>query len=316
MNHRSHLVSHQSKRFVERKKLRNLIIICLCLVIFGTGGFSLVRLIDLNAFDIQSVKVDGADSNISPTVQAAALDSIQGEYLGLLSKSSTLLYSAKAIKDSVLRSSPRIASVSVSRQGLQALVISVKEKAPAALVCANLPDFEGNALSFGDSDDCYFADDSGYLYGTAPSFSGDIYNRYYLPNLTDNASSSAVVGTFATSTGEFAVWQGIFADLKNASIAAQAMLVKGGGEYELYVNNPSQIGDAVGNTTASSAASSTDSDMAVIYLNDGSPLPEQISNLVSFWKQMADTASAKHQPLSFEYIDVRYGSNVFYRLNN
>ena len=305
---RSRLTSRQSKRFVERKKLYLTLTIVLVAICVGTCGFSLVKLINLNAFSIQIVQVSGAGDDIKPTLEAAALDAVQGNYLGILSKSSTLIYPVRAVRDSVLKSSPRIASVSVSRQGLQALVVSITEKTPAALVCANLPDFEGNSLMFGNSNDCYFADDSGYIYGAAPSFSGDIYNRYYVPNLTDNASSSSVIGTFATSTGQFRALQGLFAELKDASIGAKAMLMKASGEFELYVRNPDQGG---GDATASSS----DSDMAVIYFNDSHPLSGQSSNLLSFWKNMRDTAASKREPLSFEYVDVRYGSNVFYRLN-
>ncbi len=300
----SRFKSRQSKRFVERKNTRLILIASLMVICLVTFGFSLIRIVNLNLFEIQYVTVSGADGDISPSLQAAALDAVSGDYWGIFSKASTFFYPAKAVKDSVTKASPRIASVSVKRQGLQALVISVEEKAPAALVCANLPDFTGNSLSFGDSDSCYFADDTGYIYGAAPSFSGNVYNRYYVPDLTDG-TSSLIVGQMATSTTEFHALQTLFADLKNTSIAAEAVLIKAAGEYELYVRNPSQ----------SNLASSSDSDMAVIYFDDSRSFSEQLSNLVSFWKNMTETAAAKHLSLSFDYIDVRYGTNVFYRLN-
>lgn len=305
MTPHSHLKRTQSKKFVERRKTRvAIIIVGICALVTG-GTYCLTRLINLNIFTIQHVTVSGADSDITGSIQSAALATIQGDYLGLVSRANTFFSPLIAVKNAVMKASPRIATVDVHRAGLQALLITVTEKTPAALVCAGLPDFAGNTLSLGQDDNCYFADASGYIYSDAPSFSGDVYNRYYVPSLADVASSTDVVGSYATSTDEFSALQKLFNDLKSASIDASAVLVKDGGEYELYVRNPSQTLEA----------SSTDSDMAVIYFNNARPFSEQLINLVSFWKKMLDNARAKHEPLSFEYIDVRYGSNVFYRLS-
>ena len=302
---RSRLKSKQSKKYVERTKMQIILVSLLSIFCLAIYGFSLTRFINLEVFDIRAFNISGADPDIAPQLEAAAIDALQGEYLGALSRSSTLVYPSRALQSVLEKASPRIFSVSLKRRGLQALTISVKEKTPAALVCANLPDFDGSALSFGESDNCYFADQTGYVFKAAPSFSENIYNRYYLPNLASNISSSDPTGTFATSTEEFLALQGLFKELKSLSIAAEAILMKDAGEYELYVRNPSQTG----------TASTSDSDMAVVYFDDSRPFKEQISNFISFWKDMTDKAYAKHEPLSFEYIDIRYGSNVFYRLN-
>lgn len=301
----SRLTSLQSKRFVERKKTRLTVMGVLCLIILGTAAFSAVKLVNLQWFSIQRVYVIGPDQDIAPSLEAAVLDAIQGSYAGLFARSNTFLYPSNAVVRAVLGVSPRIASVSIHRAGLQALAISVTEKAPAAIVCASLPDFSDSSQSPDQSADCYFADGTGYIYGKAPTYSGSVYNRYYAPDLSGDAASTTPIGSFATSTAEFDALQSLFADLKAASIQASAVLIKDGGEYELYAQNPSQTADA----------SSTDGNLTVIYFNDARPFADQMVNLISFWKQMTDTARAKDKPLSFEYIDVRYGSNVFYRLN-
>ena len=80
--------------------------IVLLVICAGTFGFSLVKFVNLNAFDIQDIHVTGADNDISAKLEASALEAIQGRYLGLFSKSSSLLYPAQAVKDSVLKSPP------------------------------------------------------------------------------------------------------------------------------------------------------------------------------------------------------------------
>ena len=38
-------------------------------------------------------------------------------------------------------------------------------------------------------------------------------------------------------------------------------------------------------------------------------------NLISFWNYMITNTRATKKTISFDYIDVRYGTNVFYRVN-
>lgn len=296
---------HQSKSFAHRRQSRTVLIIVLAVISLGTGLFSLSRLSGLSFFSIDTVRIFVADQNIAANLQAAAYSRLEGDYLHLFSKSNYFLYPRREIIAGIRAASPLIDTVTIGNDGLHTLIISVNEKTPAAVICANLPDFTGNIISTVDSDSCYFADSSGLIFEHTPSITGNVYDRFYVPRLGDAASSSnSIIGTQGIPAADFAKLRLFLDDIHQAGIESQDVLLKDGGEYELYARNPSLT------LTGSIPAAQ---DTVIIYFND-SNLSDELINLVSFWKKMTDTARLKKESLAFDYIDVRYGSNVFYRM--
>lgn len=296
MRPHSRLTAHQSKKFVERRQMRGLLVLSLVFISIVSWVFALSRLSMLDALTIRTIEVKGIDQSVAANLQAAALNAIQGDYLGIFSRSNALIYPHDAVADAVQASSPRIAAVKVSRNGVRGLSVTVSERDPAAVICANLPEFAADGLASGDPSPCYFADAEGYIYMAVAAASLDGHHRYYVPALGDSSSSTtdAVIGAHAASAGSFAALQGFYDRALESGIPVLSILIKDGGEYEMY-------------------AGTSGSDTAVIYFNDARPLAEELDNLIAFWKRMASEAQAGGKGMSFEYIDVRYGSNVFYR---
>ncbi|MDE2041060.1 MAG: hypothetical protein KGI59_01580 [Patescibacteria group bacterium] len=291
MRSRSRLSSHQSRKFQSRKKTRTAV--SGAIIVLGAVAWiiALSRLTTLPSLSINEVYIKGGENNIAPELEQAAYGAMDGSYLGLFAKSSSFIFPSKAIAAAVMGVSPQLASVSVSRDGFNGLMLTVTEKAPAALICTDLPDFS-NSTPGG----CYFADGTGRVYEAAPAISDGVYPRYYVPSL-GGLSDTAIIGAYATSTEEFDKLQKFYSGLNGSGFNVDGILVKDGGEYELYVQNP---------TTASTTA--------VIYFDHNQSFDAQLINLVSFWKQMSETARTDGKPLDYDYIDLRYGANVFYRL--
>ncbi|MDB5238787.1 MAG: hypothetical protein JWO00_122 [Candidatus Parcubacteria bacterium] len=300
--------SNQSRSFEERKKRRIVLGSIAGVLAIASLSFAAYKVTSLPTFALTDVQVTGAEPDVTPSLRAAVYRTLQGTYLGIFSRANALLYPKGAIMAAVGAVSPRIASVKVSRDGLHGLKVAISEKDPAAVACASLPNFDDNgALIQDDSEqsDCYFTDDSGLIFKRTPTTtpaaaSGSslgIYNRYYAPSLQDNP-----VGSYATSTEAFHSLQNFIKAVRAGGIIPEAILIKAGGEYELYVQNPTR--------SSASSASST----AIIYFNSTVPFATQLANLSAFWNSMSRTARAKNSALNYEYIDIRYGSNVFYRL--
>ncbi len=290
MRYRTRLASRQSKKFIERRKIRGIIIGALIIVSVVSGVYSASQLTYVNFLTIDKFDVVGADPDIAVKIEALAAESIQGQILGLFSKSNSFLYPAKSLTSAVLDSSPKIQSVSIYRKDLRTLAIVINEKQAVATVCPGLPDFSDNGFLADSSIKCYEADVTGYIFDQLSTTSND-RNLYFVQDLAD-ASSTSLVGTMAATSSEFVGLQGFYNGARRAGLRIQAILVKDLGEYEMYVWN--QAGDQ-----------SSDSQTTVVYFNSLRSLEDQLANLISFWN------SAKGP---FEYIDVRYGSNVFYRL--
>jgi hypothetical protein len=73
----------------------------------------------------------------------------------------------------------------------------------------------------------------------------------------------------------------------NALPHAEFILIKDDGEYEMYAND------------------------AFIYFNNKRSIVEQLKNLIEFWNHNKNENSAGST--SYESINIKYGSNNFYR---
>ena len=265
-----------------------------------TWVFSFVRIASLGVFSLDDVKVTGISDGIISSMQASALMSLEGKYMGILPKSSKFFYPKDEILYNLQKISPEVETVSVVKAGGNVLDITVKSKTPVAIVCSGYPDFsEIKDISLIEAD-CYYIDAHGYIFKKAPLLTGNVYHRYYIPSLFDNGSSTeSIIGKYASSTEEFFGLQKFYNDVVKSGIIADAILVKGAGEYELYAENQ--------------ASSSEFNNVTVIYFNDDRPLDDELANLVSFWKNMTNKLKNKSATTTFDYIDVRYGANIFYK---
>lgn len=282
--------SRQSKNFTARRHARNLSRIIntvgiVCIVFLVVWGISL-----FDRLAIRNVQIAGLPEEESSTLHDEVMNILSGSYLGLFPRNNLLIYPRSRIDDFIDHNFQDVESVKIDNIGGQTILISVKEKKPIALICASLPDFDGNDISIVDSGECYFGDKDGKLFKKSPTFSGAVYNRYYIPDLVP------IIGTLATSTDEFNIIQGVYTTVQNNNIKVDAVLMKGNGEYELYIRNPG-----------------LDSSTAIVYFNTISPVAEQISNLISFWDHTLSEARSKKQSVVFDYIDVRYSPNVYHR---
>jgi hypothetical protein len=298
------LVAQQSQSFTRKKREHT--VFFWTIVILAT--FSWVSVIShlsyLKFFAISVIEIKGVSQDIHGTVRAAANEALKGDYFNLLSRSNILLYPTQDIIENIEKTAPRVNDVKVERHGRNSLLITIKEKEPAAMVCSNFPDFGRSHELNMEKDECAFADETGALYDVAPAISGTMYNRYYVPALADLSTSTiSRLGLYATSTEEFARLQEFYEALKKEKLEVQGILFKPGGEYEAYVSNPpAKNADQEGSLVT-----------AVIYFNNSRPLDVELTHLILFWTHALEDARIKGRTPSYEYIDVRYGSNIFFR---
>ncbi|MFA6458987.1 MAG: hypothetical protein WCV79_01145 [Candidatus Paceibacterota bacterium] len=301
-------LARQSSKFAENKRRRNFFALVLVLISAGSWTYAISSFTYLDRVNIGHVSISGADPDILPALEAAALRALEGDYLGLFSKSNFLLISKADISEAIKETSPRIESLSIRRSGLGSLDIQVHEKSPAALVCAGLPNFSiaENAETGGQSENCFFTDASGVIYMKAGVFPVNMYNSYYLLDIENDAPQNDAIGREAFASSTFRALQGFYESMRLSRVNPLGILVKGGGEYELFIENPGKDKSVVG--------TSTPVETIVVYFNEVNGFENQISNFVSFWSHMLTDARTKNEYLNFETIDLRFGSNVFYRL--
>lgn len=290
MRPRSRLTAHQSKKFSKDKHLRIfllsfLYLLITCLIVFVFSRFSYIK-----ALTITNVSVSGAEESVSRVVQNQALRIISGSYWGIFSKANAFLYPRKTLVANIQSSLPQIQNLTVSRNDFNDLQIDIIEKKPIAKICPFLPEFDDNR-NIKISGNCYYSDQSGQIFDIASSTATSSINVYFTPALSDSASSSQnILLSYATSTKEFTALQNFYDGTKSIGLRPTFILIKEGGEYEMYI------------------------DGVIIYFNNLHSLDEQLANLISFWNYELNKKYINNPSSRFEYIDVRYESNVFYRL--
>ncbi len=231
----------------------------------------------LPTFVINSIQINGADSDIAPLLQIAADKTLEGNYMGIFSRRSIITYPRSALVKNLMNLSPRIDSVIVHADGLHQILIAVIEKTPSAIACPELPDFDNHSLT-----GCYLVDKNGFAFQNVPDSYPQTFDHFYAP--------AAILGSFIASSTRFSQLQNAYDIVSQNGINVQGILIKPDYEYEMYVKGKS--------------------DMTVIYFNEVQPILKEISNLITFW---SNSAVASSSTSSLEYVDVRYGSNIFYR---
>jgi len=256
------------------------------------------------ALKIASVQIQGTDTEAMNDLRAAAEGALQGKYFGIIPRSNSIFYPKGEVAKRIMTASPRIGEVKIKRAGLKSISVDVTERKPAAMVCATLPDF-GIIIdqSKDNHDSCYLADERGFIFSTASPSSSGLRPRFYIPELA-LIGSTTIVGHFATSSQEWSRIRRFYEEVEANGIRTQAILFKDRGEYELYVEPP---------VTRSDNETSVYLDTIVIYFNSARSLSDQLSNLVSFWITMKEKGGGRDETAQIDYIDVRYGSNIFYR---
>ncbi len=303
---RSRTLSKQSNYFAKKKREQAILRYGLSSIILIIVVWAASFIVNLKSVNISSTEVYGIDTETTKLIRQKVNETIDGKYFGLFSKSNIFLYPKDKIATAIQAITPRIDQVNINLKDRDILTVSIKEKAGQAIVCNGLPEFLENKINLEKSDACYFVDQNGIIFSEAPVFSGAAYKRYYVPDIQIATSSPNLIGSQVLDSVKFKKVEIFYDAVRQARITAQAILIKLDGEYELYISNPTQI------VNNSEDVSST----AVVYLDSKSSLEDQLANLVSFWTNQLSVGRSSGKMPVFDSIDVRYGSNVFYRLNN
>lgn len=276
----SRFSNQQSRKFEGTKRKRKYTVYGLLLLNFLILIFCLARFSTLDYFDIKSVTVKGAQNQITQKIEDQVSKIIVGKYFGLISKSSILTYPKKSLISAISEISPDLQSISIYKDGKNGIIVDVVSKKPNAVVCPTLP----NNKEDSDLGACYFVDWSGLIFDKA-STSTESIHIYYMPNLADSTSTDSLIGSYATTTSDFIKLENLYKKAVESSLEPDYILLNNNGEVEIYVDD------------------------TVVYLNNERSYDEQFENLLTFWNH----SKLDRPNVNYEYIDVRYGSNVFFR---
>jgi hypothetical protein len=238
---------------------------------------------------ITSIELHGGVLVTQPDVQSRVQSIISGSYLWLFPKDTILLYPRAQIEKVLRADLQRIKTIDVHVEKSGVLFVYITERTPVAQWC-------DSALSVGTTTDasanshdeqCYFMDDHSTIFAEAPSFSGDAYFKYYGARAT---TTSPIGSMFMSSTTEFEKISHFVERVRGIGLRPQYIVADSSHGYSLTISGGGKI----------------------LFTSEGS-IDVVFENLQVILRT-PELAPRSSQDIPVEYIDLRYGNKVFYKL--
>jgi hypothetical protein len=170
----------KEKRREEHKKFGvffSISVVCVCGIIglLAWGSHH-------NAVSVSSVRVEGVKTIDEESVISMAQQELEGNNFLIWNRANTLWYPKSNIMTRVSETFPRVNTLSVKRENMTTIVISIAERVPTSLWCEDsYINRERNEALVGEeyTPTCYFVDDKGFIFDEAPLFSGSAFFEWY-----------------------------------------------------------------------------------------------------------------------------------------
>ncbi len=237
---------------------------------------------------ISEVELRGGLLVTPKEIKEEALDYMRGSYFWLFPKNNSFLYPQNSLEKNLSDKFKRIETINVSLEGLNKLVVEITERKPVAIWCReNTRQVSTTTDSLKeDKEQCYFIDLFSTIFAEAPNFSGDAYFKYY-----GLVTKEFPIGErFIASSTQFTEINGFIDAVKKLNIRPSYLLGKGEDEYSLVLFGGGEI-----------------------YFDVKKSLSLAYNNLETLLKS-PDLRTGNTGTLPVEYIDLRYGNKLFYKL--
>ena len=147
---------------------------------------------------------------------------LSGHYLYLIPKNNAFIFRRGAMKEKLMETFPRFTSLNLNLEGFNKLVVSASEREPFALYCV-------------ESENCFFLDESGFIFAKAPLFSEGVYFIY-----KDDEPLAEPMGQRFLLENDFRGLQKFLDNLPHLGIEAE-ILEMGSNEYRAVLKSGAKI---------------------------------------------------------------------------
>lgn len=155
----------------EQKQKRKKQLFISLLIIFILADF--VWIMNHKRFKFSETRISGNETILEKDINQNIDGFLNESLLGVLSKNNVLLVNTNKIEKRIENSFPRIYNADVLIKDNRILIVEIEERKPHSLWCKN-----ENYISDFD-EECYFADQKGYIYTKAPYFSDGVFEKIY-----------------------------------------------------------------------------------------------------------------------------------------
>lgn len=262
---------------VRRRRARAVKMAALILavpVIILVGGVAS----NFSSINIANVEIEGTSVISEDVLNDEISEELAGRYFGLFSKSNILLYPREKLSAKLQSVFQRIKSVDIHIKNLTTVILSVEERKPAGFWCGS----RGNDPLF--SKDCYFLDESGFIFAPAPDFFGTTYLKFYGGVEGDPVGKNFLAPEIFSQVNLF------LGKLSELQVKPMEFAVSSDGNYEIFISGGGRI-----------------------IVNPEKDLAVALENLKILLTQ-SELSKKEDFPLALDYIDLRYGNKIYYKL--
>jgi len=268
----------QSTKLARRKRRSFLFTFFIFIIIFSLLVAGVTYLLKRQEVMIQNIVLNGNVTVSTEELENFIREELKGNYFLIFPRSSIFIYPRSLIEEGILFKFKKIEKAEVSFNSFNSILVSVEERQPSALWCGE------NRLD-GAIPECFFLDEKGLLYTNSPSFTGDIYFRFYGP-LGEGSS----VGQQFLPTKTFQGMLFFLQSLRESGIHPVELAVGNEEDYELYLENGTQVLFA------------QDEDLTFV-----------LDNLQT---TLFSDELKERNTIDIDYIDLRFGNKVYYKFIN
>lgn len=274
------------KKVRRNKALSRFVWTLVVLVVLFVGlGF----LSHLSKVMIKDVRISGTKVLSGEEVSQAIQEYLKGNVALFYARGNIFLYSKKNLESFILSKFPRVYSVvEISRNGRELQIILEERRAAFTWCGLESPTF---ASRF-EQRDCYFLDQTGFIFARSPFFTPGVYLTFY----GGIKSDAEPVGQTLATKNSIMGFGHLSEVIETLDLPIHSVAIKPDGQNEFLLNIFTTTGD-----------------YAKILFNEDLDLKEienKISSAVaeeSFVEQFSDSDS------ELQYIDTRFSNRVFYK---
>ncbi len=226
---------------------------------------------------ITTMTVEGTEVVDSEEIRLFTMATLSGKTLWVLPRSSSLLLQTETLEKKLHTQFSRIKEVQVKRDGLRGITITISEYRGAFLWCT-------------DETQCFFMDEQGIVYSSAPQFSGTAYLKVF------SGREPQPLPFEGASTTTLAMIRTLKDDLLTINIVPLAFRTIGPREVRIdFLHNK---------------------DIAQFVLDPTVPVQTSLEYLFSGMRTEPLASAFRDSTKKLLYIDVRFPNNIVYRFAN
>lgn len=282
---RERITSTSSKTKERHKKFFMKLVWSLLVLVLFLIGLAFVSRID--SLLIKEVSVSGNEILEEEEVVKEVFDILSENRFLFFSGENRFIYSKNKIDQRLKKTFPRILSLDIKLESKK-LFIDLVERERAYLWCGeNAPNYEDDS----SDQECYFLDNSSFIFDISPQFSSGVYFTFYSKLLDENPIGQTVLDYDFLKDVEL-----LISSLRDKNFPIHSLAIKEEGQYELLLNIPTVSGEYP----------------KLLFTADQS-ISEIYNKFISTIEEDPFKTDFLEKPNRLEYIDARFKNRIFYR---